>query len=288
MHVLLVIILLCIIVWALLFKNVAYKEGMEQAIPLDIYQTWHTKELPPKMRECVERIKKANPEFRHHLYDNDDCREFMKNNFDKDVLDAFDRLIPGAYKADLWRYCVLYKNGGVYLDIKFEPINNFKFIDLMDRENFVLERPYIDNKITLKSELELYNSSNYYNKIKPKIDESFWKNKQLGLYNALMICKPNNETLKICIEEIVKNVKNKYYGHNPLYPTGPGLLGDIYFKGDMNKTQNMELFNGFKGNVIISKKKEILKHYDEYREEQKKNGKSQHYWLIWKNKQIYK
>lgn len=29
---------------------------------------------------------------------------------------AFDNLIPWAYKADLWRYCVLYLYGGVYAD----------------------------------------------------------------------------------------------------------------------------------------------------------------------------
>jgi len=26
--------------------------------------------------------------------------------------------LSGAHKADLWRYCILYKNGGIYLDIK--------------------------------------------------------------------------------------------------------------------------------------------------------------------------
>jgi len=256
-------------------------------IPLDIYQTWHTKDLPPKMRECVEKLKKANPEFTHHLYDENDCREFIKNNFESDVLEAFDGLIPLAYKADLWRYCILYKKGGIYLDIKFEPIGDFKFIELVDREHFVLDRPYFDNP-SLENELQLINSSNYYGKIYDYIDSSIWENKKIGLYNALLICKPNNLVLFECIQDIVKNVKNKFYGYHNLYPTGPGLLGKKYFKGDMNKIKDIQLFNRLKGDLIITKNKEILKHYNEYRKEQKIYGKSHTYYKMWHERKIYK
>jgi hypothetical protein len=75
------------------------------------------------MRESVELLKSQNPEFTHYLFDDADCREFIAANFDYSVLDAFDRLIPGAYKADLWRYCVLYVRGGIYLDIKYHCVN---------------------------------------------------------------------------------------------------------------------------------------------------------------------
>lgn len=34
-------------------------------IPLNIFQTWYTKKLPVKMSECVESIKKDNPEFKY-------------------------------------------------------------------------------------------------------------------------------------------------------------------------------------------------------------------------------
>ena len=42
---------------------------------------------------------------------------FIKNNFPKKIYDAYCRILPGAYKADLWRYCILYIYGGVYVDI---------------------------------------------------------------------------------------------------------------------------------------------------------------------------
>ena len=41
-----------------------YAKMKENAvIPLDIYQTWHTKSLPDKMKENVNNLKNKNPEF---------------------------------------------------------------------------------------------------------------------------------------------------------------------------------------------------------------------------------
>ena len=71
-----------------------FKNSYNSVIPLTIYQTWYTKDLPPKMHENVELLKKQNPEFEHFLYDDNDCRKFIKENFDKDVLNAYDSLIP--------------------------------------------------------------------------------------------------------------------------------------------------------------------------------------------------
>ena len=101
-----------------------------QIIPLNLFQTWHTLDLPINMRNAVDTLKMQNPEFTHYLYDDNMSREFIKNNFNDDVLYAYDKLKPGAYKADLWRYCVLYIYGGIYLDIKFAPLNGFKFINI--------------------------------------------------------------------------------------------------------------------------------------------------------------
>ena len=122
-------------IMAIKLKNIGsvpypIKQHYNTVIPLNIYQTWHTKDLPKFMKKTVDNIIKNNPAFKHYLFDDNDCRNFIKDNFDVTVLNAFDSLIPGAYKADLWRYCVLYKNGGIYLDIKYEPVNGFKFINL--------------------------------------------------------------------------------------------------------------------------------------------------------------
>jgi mannosyltransferase OCH1-like enzyme len=40
----------------------------------------------------------------------------MKENFSGPVYEAYQKLPMAVMKADLWRYCVIYKNGGIYAD----------------------------------------------------------------------------------------------------------------------------------------------------------------------------
>jgi hypothetical protein len=255
-------------------------------IPLHIYQTWHTKNLPPKMRECVDKLKRDNPEFTHHLYDDADCREFIRDNFDPDVLNAFDKMVPGAYKADLWRYCVLYKSGGIYLDIKFQCQKGFKLLELCDKNYLVLERPFA-GKINIADELNMVNSHHYFNNIYNKIDTNFWQDRRIGIYNAVMVSEPQNPLLLKCIQKVVKNVNTKYYGYNPLYITGPGLLGDEYFAGDYSKIRDFTLFNSLNGDYIINRKGIVLSQYPEYRQEQPTYSPKQYYQKLWHDRKVY-
>ena len=60
--------------------------------------------------EQFKAMKDLNKHITFHLFNDDDCRNYIKNNFETKVLHK-DSLNPSAYKADLWRYCVLYKEG---------------------------------------------------------------------------------------------------------------------------------------------------------------------------------
>jgi mannosyltransferase OCH1-like enzyme len=46
-----------------------------------------------------------------------DAASFIASNFPSEVKEAYDALIPGAFKADFFRYCILFIHGGVYADI---------------------------------------------------------------------------------------------------------------------------------------------------------------------------
>ena len=223
---------------------------IKSIIPMNIYVTWKTKNLPKFMEKNLEDLKIKNPEFNIILYDNNDCTEFIKNNFNKNVLDAYMKLKPGAYKADLWRYCILYKNGGIYIDIKLKLINNFKLILLTDNEYYVQDDPD-------------------------------WFYQKCGIYNALLVALPNNEIYLECINKIVENVNNKYYGYNVLYPTGPGLFGEIYI--NHNLTQNFILTNA--KHRLYYKNIQIITEYPEYRNELSKTSTS--YVTHWVNRDIY-
>ena len=99
-----------------------------------------------------------------------------------------------------------------------------------------------------------------------------------------MTTKPKNEILKECINRICHHVKVKYYGYNSLYPTGPGLLGEVYF--EKHNLKNIELYHTRNGKYIINKEKPIIGHYKEYRKEQKKSEKPK-YFELWRKRKIY-
>ena len=231
-------------------------------IPRNVYMVWHSSIIPPKMKENLDKSIKNNKEFDFIIYNNDKCREFIKDNFESAVLDAYDRLNPMAYKADLWRCCILYKYGGIYLDIKFMPVDGFKFIDIVDKERFMLER---------------------------ETTKSYWKDGTYGICNSLIIAKAGNEILKDCIENIVDNVNNNYYGFNDLYPTGPGLLGQIYFE-HKKKFDDVDLFfTGFINDkyTIQLNNSIILQSYPEYQKERLSGGQKT-YGVLYQEKNIYK
>ena len=95
-------------------------------IPKIIYQTWKTKNLHENCLQIKQKIQDLNPEYEMILYDDDDMKQFIKQNFDEYIYNCYVKLNVGAAKADFWRYCILYKNGGVYLDmdsIILHPLN---------------------------------------------------------------------------------------------------------------------------------------------------------------------
>ena len=233
--------------------NNSKKQEFNSIIPLKIYQTWHTKNLPPLMNLAVEKLKKRHPRFEHFLFDDNDCRNFIQSNFGGEVLHAFDSLIPGAYKADLWRYCILYINGGIYVDIKYCCVNHFRFIELTESEHWVLDR---DGN---------------------------------SIYNALLVCLPKNEILLKCINQIVENVKNKYYGSCCLDPTGPGLVSKFLSNEDKTKMKLIHLWNqSDNSKFILYNNIAVLKMYNNYYGEHGQYQKVDHYSALWGQRKIYK
>lgn len=93
------------------------KPPVNAGVPRVIYQTWFTDRLAP----CVQAQQRAmmlnNPGFEHRIFDDDAMEAYVHANAGQRTAQAFDALTIGAQKADLWRYIVLYCNGGIYLDM---------------------------------------------------------------------------------------------------------------------------------------------------------------------------
>ena len=82
-------------------------------IPYVIHQTYNGY-VPPKVEE---NIAKYAPQYTRKFYQDEDCIAFLDQHL-PEYTPTFLLLTKGAHKADLFRYAVLYVEGGVYLDIK--------------------------------------------------------------------------------------------------------------------------------------------------------------------------
>jgi hypothetical protein len=241
-------------------KREGFLSGSNQQIPKTIYQTWHTKDLPPKMAETVEKLKRDNPEYTYKLFDDKECHDFIEKNFDPDVTHAYDTLIPGAFKADLWRYCVLYINGGFYIDIKFRCEPEFSLSDIREPTFYVRE----------------YNhkGTGLYNHI---------------IYTGIIGSVPKNPVFMKCIRQIIENCKTQYYGPEHTSPTGPYLFASLLDPEDIENSEYAYYEENGVGYIRnIENTTIILSHYPEYRKEQKSFGKNTYWKDAWLNHEIYR
>jgi hypothetical protein len=149
--------------------------------------------LPPAMAECANAARAFYPAANYRLWDGAALREAIGGGFEPEVLEAFDRLRPYAYKADLARYCLLYLHGGLYVDLAIRCMAQI--------------RPPRGVGVAGFRDFEFVSPS--------------WT----AIASGILWARPRRRELRIAIDYIVDNCRTRYYGANPLYPTGPALLG---------------------------------------------------------------
>jgi mannosyltransferase OCH1-like enzyme len=112
---------------------------MGAAIPRILHQTFYETTLAPQLQQNVDRLRAANPGWEYRFYDDDDILRFIRDNYPAAVLERFLRIDAryGAARADLFRYLLMYKVGGVYLDIKSGATRPFDSVLRAD-DRFVL------------------------------------------------------------------------------------------------------------------------------------------------------
>jgi mannosyltransferase OCH1-like enzyme len=142
------------------------------------------------------KIKKLFGEENYRLWDLESARNFLKEQYPISVLSAFEDLKPYAYKSDLMRYCLINTFGGIYADVSVSEVKTFS---------------------TERRDMVIFAQGNS--------DRTSWK-----VSTSFFYSKPDNPILSEAIEQIVSNVRNKYYGHDPHFPTGPSVFGQAIAK----------------------------------------------------------
>lgn len=86
-----------------------------------IHQTISKKDrLEKAFIDNISAIRNLNPGWEHRLYDDKERADFIKEHYGTDMLNLYNRINPsyGPARADLFRYLLIHKIGGVYLDLK--------------------------------------------------------------------------------------------------------------------------------------------------------------------------
>ena len=91
----------------------------KQKIEKNIFQTFGGGAMPEKFKKITKYLKLQNPEYKYHLYDDNDILAFITTHY-PEYLESYNMINSdyGAAKADFFRYMVVYHYGGVYFDIK--------------------------------------------------------------------------------------------------------------------------------------------------------------------------
>jgi len=87
-------------------------------IPNQVFLTWRETRFTPLHALQIKKFRQLNHDFSFEFYDDRRMNEYMDTHYaDHPIRDVFHYIKIMASKVDVWRYCVLYREGGVYCDI---------------------------------------------------------------------------------------------------------------------------------------------------------------------------
>tara|TARA_B100000405_G_scaffold54410_1_gene36582 strand:+ start:8211 stop:9875 length:1665 start_codon:yes stop_codon:yes gene_type:complete len=198
------------------FKLTVPKISEKSKIPKVICQTLNDDIIGEIHHRTVINLKLLNPEYDYVFFDAPARRNFISQHYDKAVLDAYDGLVSGAFKADIFRYCWLYACGGVYIDCK------------------MINRTALRKFITEDHQLFL---------CRDRIPNAY--------QNCFIAAAPRRDDILKCIHECVVRFQlkiNKRVSFGSLYHTGPYLFYECMkdtppecaFEGPFNSQNYLE------------------------------------------------
>ena len=92
------------------------------AIPDRIIVTWKNNNVPG---EILQRIQRLNPNKELVFYNDINIISYLGRHYGEKYVNFFKQIKRGMFKADFFRLCYLYRDGGYYMDIDIEPLVPF-------------------------------------------------------------------------------------------------------------------------------------------------------------------
>ena len=220
-----IIILIILLVYLLFIPRKSVQESFDNnnmihGIPKCIYQTCEKIDtLPEKIKKNINYIKRMNKDWKHVLYDDNMIIDFITTYYGKNMLDIYNKINPkyGPARADLFRYLLMYKKGGVYLDIKSgtnKPLN-----EIITEETFYLAH---------------WPGKEWSEKFPPNGEFQNW----------WIISPPGHPFIKNVIDKVSKNILNCNYNDKT------GKNGVLHITGPLAYTEAiLEVLNKYKHKI---------------------------------------
>ena len=164
---------------------------------VQIFISDHGGEPPELLRPAIHSVQQCFSAYRYTRYSGESLRSFIEQHFDREVLAAYDKLKPYAYKADLGRYCLLYEQGGWYADIS------------------ILMRQAVG---PMAANVDLVYFFDLGDGVVPG-------RSLFDVSNSLIYAKPRLALMARAIEQVVRHCRDEFYGTSIYCPTGPTVLG---------------------------------------------------------------
>ena len=102
----------------ILESRMALEKGREQKIPKNVYQTFKFNSFGKTHFEEISKFRELNRDFDFIFFDEGAQNTWIENNwFGTKILSIYKNLKFGPARADIFRYCILYTQGGYYFDI---------------------------------------------------------------------------------------------------------------------------------------------------------------------------
>lgn len=163
-------------------RTMPLTESSGQVIPRIIHQIWIGSEPPVEVLEYAETIRAANPEFEYRLWRDRDIAEFRLYHDP-----AYIAASNWGERADILRYHILNKYGGIYADIDFIGLRSFE--QLVHGVDFVIG---ISNVLGA-----------------------------IEVANGFIACTPGNHVMKEILKGIVPTSDNQRTHLHTILRTGP-------------------------------------------------------------------
>lgn len=243
------------------------------AIPKIIHQTYKSHELPPQICVIVDELKAKNLTWEYRFYTDDDIIHYIKTYFDERTLMAYQKINPvyGAGRADLFRYLVLYREGGVYLDIKSTCI--YPLDDVIKDDDVFVTAHWQNDKGQIWENAGIYQCLTELGL-------------QYGEYQQwFIICEKNSPIMKHIIDYIINNILNyrawhyglKSYGkRGVLFVTGPVAYSKAIWQVKDKYPLRVARYDkdlGFIYNALEQSHEKVLPHYSKFKQPIVNQGK---------------